>query len=110
LGVALAEACFSAEAPIGATLRIQAPGLRDDQVLFNESQSRIVVSVVPARAEEAMRLAAEGGAPVQRLGETGGDALSISVNDSRDYRWDVAAIFDSWYLGIERLMSSGSGG
>jgi phosphoribosylformylglycinamidine synthase II len=109
LGVTLAEACFSTEAPIGATLRIQAPGLRDDQVLFNESQSRIVVSVVPARAEEAMRLAAEEGAPVQRLGEVGGDALSISVNDCQ-YRWDVEAIFDLWYFSIERLMSSGHSG
>jgi phosphoribosylformylglycinamidine synthase II len=109
LGVALAEACFSPEAPIGARLRIQAPGSRDDQLLFNESQSRIVVSVVSARAEEAMRLAAEEGAPVQRLGEVGGDALSISVND-RHYRWDMEAIFDSWYFSIERLVASGISG
>lgn len=109
LGVTLAEACFSTEARLGARLRLQTPGLRDDQALFNESQSRIVVSVVPARAEEAMRLAAEAGASVQRLGEVGGDALSISVNDRR-YRWDVEGIFNSWYFSIERLMSSGVGG
>lgn len=109
LGVALAEACFSPEAPLGARLQVYAPGLRDDQVLFNESQSRVVVSIAPSRVEEAMRLAAEEGAPVQRLGETGGDALSIWVND-RNYRWDVEAIFDSWYFSIERLMSSGLGG
>jgi phosphoribosylformylglycinamidine (FGAM) synthase-like enzyme len=78
-------------------------------VLFNESQSRIVVSVLPAHAEEAMRLAAEEGTPVQRLGEAGGDALSIAVN-GRQYRWTVEGIFDSWYFSIERLMSSGLSG
>jgi phosphoribosylformylglycinamidine synthase subunit PurL len=109
LAVALAEACFLLEAPVGARLRVHAPGLRDDQALFNESQSRIVVSVLPARAEEAMRLAAEEGTPVQRLGEVGGNALSISVNDCH-YRWDVEGIFDSWYFSIERLMASGLSG
>jgi phosphoribosylformylglycinamidine synthase subunit PurL len=109
LGVALAEACFSGEARLGARLQVHAPALRDDQVLFNESQSRIIASVAPARLEEAMRLAGEDGVPVHRLGEVGGSALAIWVN-GRDYRWDLEPIFNSWYLSIARSMTSPSGG
>ena len=113
LAVAVAESCFSTPARFGAQLRVDAPGgLRDDQVLFNESQSRVVVSVRSAHAEEAMRLAAaEDGngdgvrVQVRRLGEVGGDVLSIFVN-GRSYRWDVEAIFESWYHSIAHLMTS----
>jgi phosphoribosylformylglycinamidine synthase subunit PurL len=51
LGVALAECCISGERNIGASVRLGHRPMRFDQVLFNESQSRVIISV---RAEDAV--------------------------------------------------------
>ena len=72
LGVALAECCMSGERRIGASARFGHSPDRFDQILFNESQSRVIISVRPedAVAAEAVCTAAE--IPFGRLGEVGG--------------------------------------
>src|SRR6516225_77198 len=58
LAVALAECCISGEKRIGAEIQLLRRNLREDQVLFNEDQSRIIVSVSrndTAAAEEICR-------------------------------------------------------
>jgi phosphoribosylformylglycinamidine synthase len=63
--------------------------------LFSESASRAIVSVDPADAEAIVRLAAEHGVPVARLGETGGPRalveglLDIPVDELRE-AWETA--------------------
>jgi phosphoribosylformylglycinamidine (FGAM) synthase-like enzyme len=103
--VALAECCFSGERRIGASVDFGHWPERLDQILFNESQSRVILSVGPQDtiATEAVCTAAE--IPFSRVGEVGGSDLVISTQ-RETLRWDVAELYQSWYLSIERAMSS----
>ncbi len=63
--------------------------------LFSETASRAIVSVDPADEEALVRIAAEHGVPVARLGETGGPRalveglLDVPVDELRD-AWEGA--------------------
>jgi phosphoribosylformylglycinamidine synthase len=63
--------------------------------LFSESASRAIVSMDPADEEAIVRLAAQHGVPVARLGETGGPRamieglLDIPVDELRE-AWETA--------------------
>src|SRR5438128_1566056 len=48
LAVAMAESCFIPEQSFGAEINLKAGGTPAATVLFNESQSRIIISVAPA--------------------------------------------------------------
>ena len=55
LAVALAESCFNPAGSLGAQIDLSAAGQeRLDQILFNETQSRIVISTVPENAEKVL--------------------------------------------------------
>jgi phosphoribosylformylglycinamidine synthase subunit PurL len=110
--VALAECCFNPEKLFGAEIKVaRASGLRDEEdrkrdacaTLFNESQSRIVVSVAPENAEKAMSMLSEAGVPFQPIGKVGSDELSIHVNDET-FRWPVADLYDDWFNTIRRAV------
>ena len=78
-GVALAECCISGERKIGASVDLGHWRERLDQILFNESQSRVIISVGPedCGATEATCAAAE--IPFGRVGEVGGSDLVLST-------------------------------
>ena len=103
--VALAECCISGERRIGASVDFGHWPERLDQILFNESQSRVIISVRPEDtiAMEAMCTAAE--IQYGRVGEVGGSELVISTQ-RETLRWDVAELYQAWYSSIERAMSS----
>src|SRR5439155_21143878 len=56
LAVALVECCISGEKSLGAQIDLGETGLRLDQLLFNESQSRIIISVSKTNAAAALAL------------------------------------------------------
>ena len=57
LAVALAECCFNPDGSLGATIDLGGAGaMRLDQLLFNETQSRVVISTMPERADGVMEL------------------------------------------------------
>jgi phosphoribosylformylglycinamidine synthase len=104
-GVAMAECCISGEQKIGASVDFGRWPERLDQILFNESQSRVIISV---RAEDTVAVEARcGAAEIQfgRVGEVGGSDLIISTQ-RESLRWDVAELYQAWYSSIERAMSS----
>jgi phosphoribosylformylglycinamidine synthase len=104
LAVALAEACFHPAGLLGAEIDLSgAGGLRLDQILFNESQSRVVISTVPTSADGVMGLLKERGVPAQRLGRVGGDALAITVGEEK-LRWPIREIFDDWFHSIGAIV------
>ncbi|MEO6845951.1 MAG: phosphoribosylformylglycinamidine synthase subunit PurL [Chthoniobacterales bacterium] len=105
IAVAVAECCLSADKPLGATIRLDAEGLRDDQVLFNESQSRILVSVKRANAAATLSLLAWRGISAKRLGEVGGTDLKIAVN-GRETAWELEPLRAAWMDTIGELMES----
>jgi phosphoribosylformylglycinamidine synthase II len=104
-GVALAECCISGERKIGASVSFGHWPERLDQILFNETQSRVIISVRPedAVATEAVCAAAE--IPFGQVGEVGGSDLIISTQ-RESLRWDVAELYQAWYGSIEGAMNS----
>jgi phosphoribosylformylglycinamidine (FGAM) synthase-like enzyme len=71
--------------------------------LFNESQSRIVISVAPKDLDKALAMLREHDVPFQELGTVGGDALQIRMDD-QPFSWTVADIYDEWWNAIRRAV------
>jgi len=78
LAVTLAESCILSEGhEIGADIKIEAPGLSTEALLFGESQSRVVISVSPKDVKKATEVIKSFGYPYSSLGKVGGKALKI---------------------------------
>ncbi|MGG1612694.1 phosphoribosylformylglycinamidine synthase subunit PurL [Paenibacillus phoenicis] len=101
LAVALAESCISGG--IGAKVDI-ASELRPDFALFSESQSRILLSASPEKAEALEKLLAERGVPAARIGVVEGLELSIAVNGTEVLSKPVEQLKRVWEDVIPCLM------
>ena len=106
LAVALAESCFNPEQRLGAAVTLQAHHLRADVTLFNESQSRVVISVSPQNAARVLEQLQSEGVSGAQIGTVGGDKLSIDTGASK-CEWELTQLFDDWYSSIERAISAG---
>ena len=71
--------------------------------LFNESQSRIVISVTPENLDKTISLLREREVPFQQLGKVGGDELQLRVGEEA-FRWRVTEIYDDWWNAIRRAV------
>jgi phosphoribosylformylglycinamidine synthase subunit PurL len=116
LAVAIAESCFNPKGTLGA--EIDCSGGRvgrgaggtpasTEEILFNESQSRIVISVAPENVEKAISILERAGVPFQRLGTVGGEELRIEV-DNEKFSWPISNLYDDWWNSIRRLVESDS--
>jgi phosphoribosylformylglycinamidine synthase subunit PurL len=105
LAVALAECCLSAAEPVGAAIEFFEEFSRPDQLLFNETQSRVVVSVAAGNAGAAEALCEKSGLLISRLGQVGGRHLQIKL-PNHEISWNVDQLFETWYGSIARLMAS----
>jgi len=104
LAVALAECCMSGEELVGAEIDLSGFGeMRADELLFNESQSRIIISVRRENATAALSLAQWQGIPAFRLGFTGGGDLRIKAGE-RNWSWVVKELRETWWGSIAKLM------
>ena len=104
LAVALAESCISGPEKIGALVRFPAVSERPDILLFNESQSRIVIST-GANAASELRLQAEKiGVPVIQLGVVGGTKLAIETGNTH-FEWSLDQLHEAWYSSIANALS-----
>jgi phosphoribosylformylglycinamidine synthase len=103
LGVALAESCFNPTGLYGANVDLGSHDLRIDQILFNESQSRIVISVAPENLKRTMSILQEGGAPHRQVGTVTGDELRIRANNA-NFRWPIVDLCDGWSSAIRRAI------
>jgi len=104
LGVTLAECCISGKKTIGAEIDFGDTGLRPDQLLFNESQSRVVISVGKANAAAALALLEWRGVTAQRIGTVGGATLEIRA-DGAHFTWNADTLHKAWYFAIRNCMS-----
>jgi phosphoribosylformylglycinamidine synthase subunit PurL len=107
LAVALAECCFNPEKLFGAQIDIKAGGTPAATVLFNESQSRILISVAPENLQRTMSNLQEGQIPFQEIGKVGSTQLSIRV-ESEEFSWPIANLHDEWWNAIRRAVESDS--
>jgi phosphoribosylformylglycinamidine synthase len=124
LAIALAECCFNPETLFGAKIDCSRRPAGDAQgtmqtnqrhashseaatALFNESQSRIVISVAPENLDKAESILRERAVPFQPLGKVEGDQLRIQLEDKK-FAWPVADLFDDWWNSIHRVVESDS--
>ncbi len=116
LAVALAECCFNPEELLGADIccshgplgrRGQTSHSDVATVLFNESQSRIVISVAPENLDNTILMLRERDVPFQQLGKVSSDQLRIQVKDE-SFAWAIADLYDNWWNSIRRLVESDS--
>ena len=103
LAVALAESCFNPDRLFGADIALNAGDTPAATVLFNESQSRIIISVTPENLDKTIAMLRERDIPFQQLGKVGGDELQIRINE-QTFRWRVAEIYDDWWNAIRRAV------
>ncbi|NQX49892.1 phosphoribosylformylglycinamidine synthase subunit PurL [Paenibacillus tritici] len=102
LAGALAESCISGT--IGANIELSAGGLRPDVALFSESQSRILLTSAPDRAEELRAAVAAYGVPVEVIGTVGGDRLRVALEGSAALDEAVTELKTIWEDAIPCLM------
>jgi phosphoribosylformylglycinamidine synthase subunit PurL len=108
LAVALAECCFNPEKLFGADVDLAGgTPASTEEILFNESQSRIVISVAPQNLEKTMSILRERSVPFHELGRVGGDELRIRTG-SENFRWPMADLYDDWWNAIRRAIESDS--
>jgi phosphoribosylformylglycinamidine synthase len=104
LAVALAECCLWGQ--IGARLVVPETeqALRPDSWLFAETQSRIIVSADPATLPGLASLAEKHGAPLQHLGEVGGESLRIARRSKWLLEAPLPLLADAYSNSLERLL------
>jgi phosphoribosylformylglycinamidine synthase II len=96
LAVALAECAFHGAGRIGCAVEVDGAAIRDDALLFGESQSRILVTCRKADLARFLELAARRGVPAGAIGRTGGTALVVSRPGREILRLSVEAAFRAW--------------
>ena len=104
LAVALAEACVSSPAPLGAEVELTAADGPAALPLFGEGPSRIVVSVAAEAQRHFERLMGEFAVPWRWIGRVGGDRLVIRLGPSVVVSLAVDRIEHAWRNGFERLV------
>jgi phosphoribosylformylglycinamidine synthase len=76
-------------------------------VLFNESQSRILISVASENLAKALSLLQKHQIPFQQMGHVGGKRLRIGVG-REEFSWQIADLHDDWWNAIRRAVESDS--
>jgi phosphoribosylformylglycinamidine synthase len=78
LAVAISECCFTGKGNVGASLEIPQGGIREDALLFSESQGRAIVSLDKDHLNALETLAHIHDIPLHVIGRVGGDRLRFS--------------------------------
>jgi phosphoribosylformylglycinamidine synthase len=103
LAVTLAECCFNPERLFGAAIRLNTADTPATTLLFNESQSRIIVSVAPADLEKVMSILHRSNVPFEQLGRVGSNQLRIELTEGQ-FVWQIADLYDDWFNAIRRAV------
>ena len=110
IAVALAESCISgSEWTRGAVVTLPKGRLRNDAVLFGESQSRVVISVKPSQRQAVLDHAKSSGVPADVIGRVSGERLVISVRHEGTEEClidqPVSGLLDRWAYALERSLN-----
>ena len=96
LAVAVAESCFSPECEtLGASLMIEST-LRNDSLLFGETQSRIIVSFSEEQINEIKDLAKDFSVDFSLIGIVGGSHLTITINGKEVVKQEIELLKEIW--------------
>ena len=103
--MALAECCFHPGKLFGAQIDLKTGDTPAPTVLFNESQSRIVISVAPADLEKTISILRESNVPFEQLGKVATGELCIRLN-GETFRWPITDLYGDWWNAIRRTVES----
>ena len=95
LAVALAECAFHGRGRMGCEVDLRSD-LRDDVLLFGESQSRILVTCRPADLGGLLGSAAARSVPAEAIGRTGGTWIAVERSGRGILRVPVAEAYEAW--------------
>ena len=100
----LAESCLSGPGPVGAEINFGGTGIAPAILLFNESQSRIVISVKKQNATAVLALLEWRGVPARKLGVVSKNPELKIAADGSEWNWSLADLEKFWGRRIEELM------
>ena len=111
LSVALAECCISGPSHFGVQVQIPSNRQRLDAVLFGESPSRVILSVLPERVDQVMKIASDCDVLAVDIGTVEGSQLDINVTPPADgldnrIQAEVQTLFELWNRGLETRLES----
>ena len=96
LAIAVAESCFSyGGQTLGATLTLEST-LRNDTLLFGETQSRIIISFPEKRTKEIEDLAMAFPADYSLIGKVGGSHFTVTVNGKEVIKQEINFLKEIW--------------
>ncbi len=96
LAIAVAESCFSyGGQTLGATLTLEST-LRNDTLLFGETQSRIIISFPEERTNEIEDLAMAFPADYSLIGKVGGSHFTVTVNGKEVIKQEINILKELW--------------
>ncbi len=101
--VAVAESMLGASRPMGAKIDLPKNGDRPDALLFGEAPARFVVSYPREKADVVARIAAEHGAPLTPIGETGGPSLEVAINGAPALSLPLEQVHQAWTHGFHDI-------
>lgn len=102
---AAVESIFAPDrARCGASLSLETPS-RIEGVLFGEAPARALVTAAVEDTAALEALAEEHGAPLVRLGTTGGATLTIQANGAAVIHLSTDDLWNAFGLGLERAIS-----
>ena len=117
LAVAMVECCFNLDRLLGAEIDLEncggshagdAPASTNvATVLFNETQSRIIISCDPKNTELVLSELRSKNIPHAQIGGVIADDLRITAN-GENLSWPVAELHDLWWNAIRRAVESDS--
>jgi phosphoribosylformylglycinamidine synthase II len=112
LAVALAECCFNPDGLLGAEIGLENCGgsagdTPASTILFNEAQSRIVISCDPKNTERVLLELKSKNIPHAQIGKVIADDVRITVSDE-NLSWPTADMHDLWRNSIRRAVESNS--
>jgi phosphoribosylformylglycinamidine synthase len=104
LAVALAESCFLANPGAKGVEVSLEDNIRDDSVLFGETQGRVIVACSQENLDEVLRIAGQWGIPATVIGRVSNKTFSITVNKQTLINLDTETMEADWRGAIEWKM------
>jgi phosphoribosylformylglycinamidine synthase len=101
IAVALAESCIVGITPVGCTVKLNYK-VRKDHYLFNEAQSRYIISFNKADFAKIFDICSKSDIDIMTIGIVGGDSLTI--ND--DIYLSLPVLSSAYYGSIEKIMET----
>ncbi|MBU0580738.1 MAG: phosphoribosylformylglycinamidine synthase subunit PurL [Candidatus Margulisbacteria bacterium] len=102
--IALAECAITGNKGVNIDLE-KSNKLRNDALLFGESQSRIIISCHKNSLNQIKALAEEEEIPCQLLGKVQGDDFNISLNGEKIISYPIRMIDEIYNKSFEKIIS-----